>query len=297
MKKIIFAIFAASLLFVQCDPEKEGQQSKKISKIYTQYPNEEKKLSEEWIWNGDNLSKINYTNSAWSLNFSYDNQDRVTKIYNSEIEASMSFVYNEKEIERIDMYEDTAFMGSIECDYTNGKISKMTFNIDLGFIEYMNMSKMLSLIIPHQAVKTLKAFAKQKAEQKTTLFIELDWNNDNIYKTELFIGIGAINLAMASTTYEYDNKKNPYENFIPQLLTGSMGFVKDGFISNANISKNNVSHAIISMVVEINPTSMEMEYEETEIEYSIKYDADYPVEVATKEVGSDNTYTTFYEYK
>jgi hypothetical protein len=298
MKKIIFAIFAASLLFVQCDPEKEKnkegewngdgvyQPAKKISKIYVQNNYYAKRLSEEWIWSDNNLSQVILdSGESITYHFSYDDKDRVTKMYGSDGWVRLEFSYDDKGIKRVEAYEENVLVSFADCSHSNNKISKITLTVDWNNINSTNAVEMLSFIVPPQAINILKAKSKQKIATPSTISMNFTWVNDNIEKIEYFDNIEGVETSTGTIAYQYDNKNNPHKNFAAGFF---FRIYKSGFLG-INPSNNNV--------ISIKESLLSGGSEETE--RSIKYNEDdYPVEITTEETGQEEyAYTIFYEYK
>ena len=136
-----------------------------------------------------------------------------------------------------------------------------------------------------------KVMKSNGSKAQMTIPMELTWTGDNV------TGISMNYLGMDVTgTYTFDNKNNPYQNF----LLGLVGIMDNGVMTVFN--KNNVIKAVMKMEVSFVGQS----YSETEEEnYNYTYDGDWPItQTRTSSYGNeDEGYTSmsetvnYFEYK
>ena len=163
----------------------------------------------------------------------------------------------------------------------------------------MNLQKVLfRVILPtiDQADRVVAAMDKvvksNGAKAQTTIPMELTWTGDNV------TGISMNQMGMTiSGTYVFDNKNNPYQNF----LFGIIGTMEDG--SMIIFNKNNVTKAVMKTQMSFMGQTLT---ESEEYNYSYTYDGSWPLTRTMKSVYTDDEdegysseaeVVTYFEYK
>lgn len=332
MKKLAFCAAAlATLCLMAACSEKEGVYSpkQKIAKVYEAstgiygFQEEEsgvwfydttsspKTLSEDWTWDGSKLSKITFyetgnVNTKGEVSdmiiFTYDGK-QVTRIEG--YDEYMTISYDGSKLKQVQIYdkEDNELEGTMEFVHDGKKITKINVTInDEDMIKShsaMNLQKVLFRgILPtiDQADRVVAAMDKAvksngiKAQRTTP--VELTWTGDNV------TGISMNQMGVTvNGTYDFDNKNNPYQNFLFSII----GMMDDG--SMIIFNKNNVTKSVMKMEMSF----MGQNFTETEERnYSYTYDGSWPITRTMKSVYTDDEdgrysyeseVVTYFEYK
>ena len=332
MKKFAFCAAALAILcLMSACSEKEGVYSpkKKIAKVYQASTyiygyhddvsdswfydtnSSPKTLAEDWTWDGSKLSKItiyetgNVTSKgevADIINFTYDGK-QVTRIEG--YDQYMTISYDGSKLKQVQIFdkEDNELEGAMEFVHDGKKITKINVTInDEDLVKSpsaMNLQKVLFRgILPtiDQADRVVAAMDKvvksNGAKAQRTIPVELTWTGDNV------TGISMNQMGMTiSGTYVFDNKNNPYQNF----LFGIIGTMEDG--SMIIFNKNNVTKAVMKTQM---PFMGQTLTETEEYNYSYTYDGNWPITRTMKSVDTDHEdepysseteVVTYFEYK
>ena len=332
MKKFAFCAAALAILcLMSACSEKEGVYSpkKKIAKVYQAstyiYENYDevsdswfydtnsspKTLAEDWTWDGNKLSKITFyeTGSVVSkgevsdmFTFTYDGK-QVTRIEG--YDQYMTISYDGSKLKQVQIFdkEDNDLDGTLEFVHDGKKITKINVTInDEDLVKSpsaMNLQKVLFRgILPtiDQADRVVAAMDKVVKSNGTkaqrTIPVELTWTGDNV------TGISMNQMGMTmSGTYVFDNKNNPYQNFLFSII----GMMEDG--SMIVFNKNNVTKAVMKTQM---PFMGQTLTETEEYNYSYTYDGNWPITRTMKSVDTDHEdepysseteVVTYFEYK
>lgn len=332
MKKFAFCAAALAILcLMSACSEKEGVYSpkKKIAKVYQASTyiygfHEElsgewfydtnsspKTLAEDWTWDGSKLSKITIYETgnviskgevADIINFTYDGK-QVTRIEG--YDQYMTISYDGSKLKQVQIFdkEDNELEGAMEFVHDGKKITKINVTInDEDLVKSpsaMNLQKVLFRgILPtiDQADRVVAAMDKVVKSNGTkaqrTIPVELTWTGDNV------TGISMNQMGMTiSGTYVFDNKNNPYQNF----LFGIIGTMEDG--SMIIFNKNNVTKAVMKTQMSFMGQTLT---ESEEYNYSYTYDGSWPLTRTMKSVDTDHEdepysseaeVVTYFEYK
>ena len=280
---IILAVIAIACTCSSCQKEREGvyHPKKKIVEIYEQSDpygyayNGIKRLTEKWTWNGKNLSKITSADESVYCLFKYE-KNRISKIegndgfYGAYSPYTLSFTYEGDFIKKIECHDKRGLYAVFDFKHTQNKITTMTITINDN-LSFKNTVAAFRLFLPVQTVKSIlneeQSASLSKGETRTSVF-EFEWDGDNI-KTETLSYEREHYSSTSKTTYQYDDKINPFYN-------STRGFVH---------SKNNVISAKTDMRT---------------IEYKITYDGQFPVEISENLIIENNSYPIniyYYVYK
>ena len=332
MKKLAFcAAVLATLCLMSACSEKEGVYSpkKKIAKVYEAstyiYGYQEdvssvwfydttsspKTLAEEWTWDGSKLSKITFYETGIVHNkgevsdmitFTYDGK-QVTRIEG--YDEYMTITYDGSKLKQVQLFEidGNKLQATMDFVHDGKKITKINItgeddDIDFTKSSILHLEKVLFRdILPtvDQADRVVAAIGKtvknNGGKGMTTVSMELTWTGDNV------TGISMNYMGMAVTgTFTFDNKNNPYQNFLLGLI-----LTEDG--SMIIFNKNNVTKSVMKMEISF----MGQSYTETiEENYSYTYDGNWPITRTMKSVymddedegySSESEVVTYFEYK
>ncbi|MBR1835483.1 MAG: hypothetical protein IJ785_08290 [Bacteroidales bacterium] len=329
MKRTILmslATAAVVCLFASCS-EKEGVYSpkKQISKVYEsstsiyQFRDETdggwnsdtnvqpKTLAEEWTWDGKKLSRIAFyethnvnekSDPYEVVNFTYDGSQLTRAESDDEY---MEITYDGKKLKQAKIFEknsgENVLMMTFDFEHDGKKVSKITFSTDFADMEDSRMERLLFRgLMPtfEQADRTLNLIAKATsrfdgAKASISLPFTLTWSGNNI--SSMSTTYPAFGMS-ATVNYSYDNKNNPYQNF----LFGLIGFGEQTTFPMFN--ENNITKAVMtaSMLFFGDP-------ETEEVTYAYTYDGDWPLTQTYTETDDDEDYrhqattTRYFEYK
>lgn len=332
MKKtaLVTTLLAAVCLFAACS-EKEGVYSpkKQISKIYESSTSiygwldvennvwsydtntSPKALSEEWTWDGGKLSKIVFYETA-NVNEKSDVSDVVTFSYDGKqmtriqgYDEYMTITYDGNNLKQAQLFdvEDNTLRATFDFVRDGKKITKINVTADMDDMD-MKQARVSRIeqtlfrsILPtvgqadRAAAAVSKAMKNSGSKVNMTVSLNLTWEGDNVTK----VTMSAMGASVIGT-YTFDNKNNPYQNF----LFGMAGLLDDGTMVFLN--ENNV----VKSVNEMRMSFMGQEFTETDVmNYSYTYDGNWPLtQTATNDYGNESEgysnhseTVTYFEYK
>lgn len=279
-KTYLLTAVAALILvttFTSCTKDEAGvfNPKKKISQIYYKDYDEQEYLTEQWTWDGDLLTKVDFYEEGQQVGFeTYEYVDnKLNKVIDNYLYYSL-YTYDEnKNYSKIEYYDDNGTLVSdITFQYTNDKVSQMsvtTYVVTKHFFTMFERSFISKLVPAKEMDLMVKEIKKNQANNaKSTTNIVLVYEGDNI--STLTVG------TYISTFTNYDQYKNPIYFYFP--------------LSNYNETTNtNVFNAN-------NPGTMSTSYAGIDVvtTYTYTYDGDYPTYVQSTigSLGQSITTTT-----
>lgn len=275
---------------------------------------EAKTLVESWTWDGKKLAKITFYEHRNVtekddvevydvVNFTYDGK-RVTRAEGND--EYITFAYDGKEVKSAVLFDKEhpeSPEAQFDFEHKDGKIVKINVTIEGDGFDFaksstVHLEKVLFRNILPEFDKAEEAVAKintavQKsgAKAQTTIPIELTWSGDNV--SEMTVKMTLLGMvATSNNKYTYDNKNNPYQNY----LFGMVNVMDDGtmtiFCKN-NVTKIFAEESFFGMT------------ETEEVNYTYTYDGDWPVSQTQIRTYEDedgeskeySTVTNYFEYK
>lgn len=283
MSKIATILIAIVVVFAFSSCEKDGvyHPKKKISRIYEQPSGEPKDLSEKWVWDGKNLSKILNRNETVYRTFKYE-KNRISKITWSDNEY-FTFTFDGKHLKRVEYHGATDVLFTTwNFKYTKNKITTMTRE------EYDNkksytkdITAALNLFLP---VPTIQSMLEEeyptsaKSSETAITYYDYEWDGDNIKKATVRYPNYDETVEI---TYKYDKNNNPYYHFFENTVTS-----KNNIISSEGVGKYSYNGQTF-------PYSYTNDYE-------ITYEGKWPKEVLRvyrRPNYNPTRHTTYYEYE
>lgn len=270
---------------------------------------EDKTLVESWEWDGNKLAKITYyehgnvTEKADPvvndvITFTYDGK-KVTRAEGTD--EYMTFTYDGKELKSVDVFDKenpTTPEMSFFFEHKDGKIVKIDVTaegeLDLKKATVINLEKVLfHSILPdvnnaEKVVSKVNTIMQKKgAKDQATMPLILTWDGDNVSEMSTTLFMYGFTMS-AKSTYTFDDKNNPYQNFLFGLIEGDL------FVLN----KNNVTKSVTESTF-LGQTETE------ELTYTYTYDGKWPVSCTqTYSYGDEeegersvSSTTNYYEYK
>ena len=287
MKKVIslslcvILALAVSLSFTSCKKEGVYNPKKKITAIYYQYPGTAKMLQEQWTWDGNLLTKIQYyyggTYSHSNI-YKYDGKRLIEVNVDGDV---IKFTYDGSKLEKIEMWRGNNLEMSGVVTHDKSKISEIEFTEYESAIKSGKQNKMFTalrgFVIPESTVENMGDFHKKMVAKggKSSYVYNVFYTYDggNIVEERYVYGAEEYTYA-----YTYDKEKNPFY----YLLYGGSSY------SDLEFSKNNI----------VNVLATDSDQETSETEFSYVYDGGYPVErTVTYVTQAYSGGTHFYEYK
>jgi len=313
MKKFFFLLVVAITvgIFSSCDKEGTYNPKQKISTISSteeyNWEDFQYKTSsvENWNWDKNLLksitSKVEYSTYSGGNLFSsgiideytyyylYDGKNRLIRI-EDEDKDGFDIIYDGNKISKI-QYEDLTL---VEIEHNGDKVSQVKYygiyyedkgsgGKELAMVNSKE-KQLLRLFLPQNLCKIIaekNAKRIQKGEEPAYYLFKYEWKGKNVDKITAMDGSYSM-----TCTYTYDNKKNPFNDFIGES-DGINGMVS--FISPQTLSTNNVLTAVgtYSADGDVETETMTAKY---------KYEKNYPIEIIYSYDGED-AYTYSIEYK
>lgn len=218
MKKLCVLLVGLTLLsaFYACKKDSLGiyDPKMKIDKIYDEADG--RYLREQWIWNGDLLSRIDYFrrsgNLDYSQNYFYD-KNRLSRI---EIEDQYSeFLYDGDALKTINTYDGDRKVETYQFSYDKKKLSHISIQNDLNAKRCAFWSPM-SFFMPVQKEPSMASLlsSDSKREKYDFLSAEVDfvWDGDNIKYMRMDLQ-RPDSMQKLVFTYVYDESLNPKNHF------------------------------------------------------------------------------------
>lgn len=141
MKKVLYIFAAVALLFgvASCQKDKDEDPEEnittqqagvynpgmKISRIYYQYGDGEKKLREVWRWKDNKLIEIQRGDERYAYTYQNNRLSKLEVYYKGDLMYTYVYSYEGANFSKMEAYYEGEFKGTFEFDYKNGKISSM----------------------------------------------------------------------------------------------------------------------------------------------------------------------------
>ncbi len=184
MKKLglMLTMFALAAVFCSCDKDELGVYSPKmrISQVYNEV--DAHTLREQWTWNGELLSKIDYYrkngNVEYTDTYFYD-ENRLSRIERDN--KHTDFIYDGKILTAMNTYSGDNLTESYTLEYTKHKLTKISIK---KYGKSLEDNYLLNMFLPDggQSLAECKALRGNKAESYnfSTAEVELQWDGDNV---------------------------------------------------------------------------------------------------------------------
>ena len=281
MKKLGALIIGFALLsaFYACQKDQLGvyNPKMKISEVYSETGGHY--LQEQWIWNGDNLSRINYYKKNGDLNYSqnyvYDG-NRVVRIESDDLHSE--FIYDGKKLSEIKTYRGEELLDTYVFSYEKDKLSHLSVNQQSKSVTVVDF---LGCFIPgfDQLMAEKSHFAEEKgAYDFYSAEIDFSWMEDDIRHMKAALSLQGVTRNWMFT-YVYDENLNPKYNFLS--LSVGQQIVNDNPV-NLFFSKHNVTSIYVADRDASSSASAKSYY------YSYDYYKKYPTKMYSMYVNPEN---------
>ena len=252
-------------------------------------------VHEAWTWEDDYLKQIEYYDydnlGEWVVSltekYSYNDKNQLARIdYKSNHIYYCEFEYVDDKISNIKYYDRLGhyLKECVSFIYTGDKVTRLEFTY--GYKMNNRGFNPIKMLLTEDAFNDIKMVLDNNNSRGETDIIDIEWDGDNVSKIEWPHGELLGSYIME---YEYSSKLNPYYN----LFTSS---VLLSYASNSVPASKNVVTRIIKK------DTYPVEYIDT-IEYTYRYEGDYPVErdnIVVHNVGGEEeilgVLTLYYEY-
>jgi len=303
MRKIVLLSMVLSLFFLGCHKDGVYNPKEKIKRIYTQEQGKTKELKQEWTWEKELLTKVEYFKNNYSNGynlFSYLDK-RLMSIVTSG-GAIITFNYYGREydfIEESDM--DGRIHSKIKFTYDKNKISKT----EITLYDYDDMANwkskndIISIIEPLFPTEFKESMDKIKSNikngtyttRKITSSFTYDGKNLKEMKSE-GVDIDGSFCCYTYTYTKYDKNSNPKYHYI-------FGNDENGYAIGVT-SKNNPLEVKHTYRRSWGDDNQNTQTESGTTTYEYVYNGKFPTAVKTAVRNGNGTnyqYTTFYEYE
>lgn len=273
------AAVAIAASFCGCNKMEEGvfNPKQKLVEVYQEssdnnggsWQSRGKELAEAYTWNGKVLESIAYVNGTVVETFQYDDKNRIsgsTIIENAFIVSTITtkYVYDEDELEEINVFENGTLISSYEFEHEDGKISRIEVNYPdtkSACPKALQYADPLRRVMPKQIAENMnRVISMAAAKGNNGIYFDFEWDGKNISAIS-----SAIEEMTFRVTYKYDNKSNPYSGlFDIYSITSNM-------VETATplFSKNNP--------VEISVTMTGIFNDSYSVNVNYQYDGKYPI--------------------
>lgn len=280
MKKTttLFMTLLLATAITSCNKDGVYNPKEKIDKIYVD-AGDGKKLSEDWTWDNKQLKTIDYYSDGtidYTETFTYTD-NRLSQVDNQEYDETAKYTYDKRHLKQADFYKNNVLYMSCLFEYDDNKLSdiQVTATDTNKGLNTKGVANPLKYVLPKQTVQAIENVLNENPTRGSIDFeIDFAWDGNNVSE----MGMELDGEYSVLYVFEYDDKLNPFRNFLNSDLEETLyghGIYK---------SKNNVTaYTLIEAV---------MGYSFTESYYiSYTYDGRFP---ATRTL--DNT-TEYFEYE
>lgn len=218
MKKLasLLMVMVLAILFFSCEKGTLGEYKPKmkIDKIYSE--TEPRYLKEQWTWNGDFLSRIDYFRRSGSVEYSQNYVYEGKRLARIEMDGQHSeFLYDGDKLTTINTYDGDRKVESYQLSYDKKKLSHVSIENDLQAKRCAVWSP-LSLFVPvNQQISTISlATSDSKREKYDFSNAEIDfvWDGDNVQYMKMQL-TRPDSIQRLVFSYVYDQKLNPMNGF------------------------------------------------------------------------------------
>lgn len=216
MKRLttLFLAFAVvALVSSSCHKAGMFNPSKKIAsrtiESFTSTGEKWSEVTEIFKWDNDNLVEetLNDNGDVYVVNFSYDNQNRLTQIKVSDY-YRYEYFYDKDKLIRIESYEDNSLSATYYMSYTNSDISRVAIKYANSGVQKTNKFIANPLFFMPKEIAKMITDKKFKSDSD-----EYDETYDFTYDKDGNVAKCIMNLQGGSDyiiDYEYDQMKNPF---------------------------------------------------------------------------------------
>lgn len=291
MKKLCVVLTISVLLagFCACEKDNLGVYNPKlkISKIYSE--EEGHYLQEQWIWSGDQLSKIDFyrkTGDVKNTHRYFYSDNRLVRIENGDDEYS-EFEYDGKLLTTIKTYSGEKLVETYELTYDNKKLSHISIQKPS---KNFSGSNFLPYFLPDGG-RVLGDGGKAESYNFSSAEVDFHWDGDNVINMKMKLA-RPDSIQKLTVSYVYDDNINPMNRFLAIYLDHQLQNDRPQY----NLCSQNNALSV-SVTDEYDVFSRTKSYT-----YSYDYYKKYPTKVystspSTNHFGDDSTLIYTYIYQ
>ncbi len=248
MKKLasLLMVMVMATLFFSCEKDTLGEYKPKmkIDKIYSE--TEPRYLKEQWIWNGNFLSRIDYFRRSGSVEYSQNYVYEGKRLARIEMDGQHSeFLYDGDMLTTINTYDGDQKVESYQLSYDKKKLSHISIENDLHAKRCAVWSPM-SLFVPvNQQISTNSLPASDSKREKydfSNAEIDFIWDGDNVKYMKMQL-TRPDSIQRLVVSYVYDQKLNPMKGFFLMNVDHQMLNDQPQYTF---CSKNNILSAMVT---------------------------------------------------
>ena len=238
MKKTttLFMTLLLATAITSCDKDGVYNPKEKIDKIYVD-AGSGKYLSEDWTWDNKQLTTLSYCDSTGTVNytetFTYSD-NRLSQVDNPEYSETAKYTYDKRRLHQADFYNNNVLYMSCLFEYDDNKLSdiKVTMKDAYKGLNTRGFANPLNYVLPKQSVQSINSIMKENPTRGTFYFeIDFAWDGNNVSE----MGIELDGEYSVLYAFEYDDKLNPFRNFLNSDLEETL------YGHGTYKSKNNVT--------------------------------------------------------
>lgn len=279
------AAVAIAASFSGCNKMEEGEfnPKQKLVEVYQETSDNESGtwqsygnvLTEAYQWNGNVLESISYYDGREVASvvetFQYDEKNRIigsTMTENGFVVNTLTtkYVYDDDELEEINIFENGTLISSYEFEHEDGKIVELQVryvsNKKVACTKALQYADPLRRIMPQQVAKEVnRIMAKAATKGEDGYAINFEWDGNNVSVLSTSFSDGSIKV-----TYKYDNKLNPYFGLFTMYSIES------------NMAGSGISLFSKNNPVEMSATTtMDTTIDSYSVNFNYQYEGKYPI--------------------
>lgn len=216
MKKItlFMTLLSFAIAITSCNKDGVYNPKEKIDKIYVDN-GAGKHLSEDWTWDNKQLKTIDYYSDNtidYTETFIYSD-NRLSQVDNQNDGETAKFTYDKRHLQQADFYKNNVLYMSCLFEYADNKLSDIKVALtdtDKG-LNTKGVANPLNYVLPKQTAQYIDNVIKENPTRGTIYFeVDFAWDGNNVSE----IGIELNDEYSVLYVFEYDDKLNPFRNFL-----------------------------------------------------------------------------------
>lgn len=234
---LFITLLLSVVVFSSCKKDGIYNPKEKIDKIYLGY-NSQKYLIEDWTWDKKQLKTIDHYGFDCTISstdyFTYRSDNRLMQVDNPIENLSTKYNYDNRNNLLSASFSESGILTTLyEFEYDDKELSKINVTIyDENWEFHGNAANPLQYILPEKSLNCInKVLRNSLSRGNSTFEIDLDWEGSNLTEVEVKMGKYS-----EEYIFEYDNKSNPFRNFLGLYFEASL-FERGNYASKNNITK------------------------------------------------------------
>ena len=207
-------LLSFAIAITSCNKDGVYNPKEKIDKIYVDN-GAGKHLSEDWTWDNKQLKTIDYYSDNtidYTETFIYSD-NRLSQVDNQNDGETAKFTYDKRHLQQADFYKNNVLYMSCLFEYADNKLSDIKVALtdtDKG-LNTKGVANPLNYVLPKQTAQYIDNVIKENPTRGTIYFeVDFAWDGNNVSE----IGIELNDEYSVLYVFEYDDKLNPFRNFL-----------------------------------------------------------------------------------